>query len=403
MNTCNLVVLTSLLIFIFCLDVQSQVSPHKFGKGIHVYGQDSTFHLRFGFRFQNLFTTEFTSVDGSLEDASANFLVRRARLKFDGFAFSPKLKYKMELGLSNRDIGGGSGPETNRASRLILDAFITWNFYKNFSLKVGQGKLPGNRERVISSGNLQFVDRSRVNSRFNIDRDYGIQILHHFKPGKGDFLIKEVFSLSQGEGRNLTSGNIGGLDYTFRVELLPFGTFQSSGDYIGSAIKYEIKPKLSIGVTYDINDGAVKERGQLGSFIQDASGSYIGKTLQTVFVDFMYKHKNFSMMGEFAHKKTSDDDPLVFDDASTLIGTFFTGSGYVLQAGYMMPKNVELAFRYTTITPDETVSDDEKEYTLGLSKYIVGHKLKVQSDLTYRDREISNDKLFWRIQMDIHF
>ena len=51
---------------------------------------------------------------------------------------------------------------------------------KNFEIWFGQGKLPGNRERVISSGNLQQVDRSLLNSLFTIDRDFGFQLRHHF-------------------------------------------------------------------------------------------------------------------------------------------------------------------------------------------------------------------------------
>ena len=180
---------------------------------------------------------------------------------------------------------------------------IQYNFHKNFSIKVGQGKLPGNRERVISSGNLQFVDRSRVNSRFNIDRDFGITLMNHHTIS-GDFIMKEVFSLSQGEGRNITAGNLGGgFDYTFRAEFLPWGNFKSKGDYSGSDLKREPKPKLAIGVTYDINDNAVRERGQNGSFIFDEvemTRNYLGKTLQTIFIDAMFKYKGFSLMGEFA-------------------------------------------------------------------------------------------------------
>ena len=43
-----------------------------------------------------------------MENANTSAFIRRARLKFDGFALSPKLKYKLELGLSNRDIAGAS-------------------------------------------------------------------------------------------------------------------------------------------------------------------------------------------------------------------------------------------------------------------------------------------------------
>ena len=93
--------------------------------------------------------------------------------------FLTKLKYKLELGLSNKDIGGIS-EFTNNAPRYILDAVIKWNFHENLVLWIGQTKLPGNRGRVISSANLQLVDRSLLNKRFNIDRDMGVQLRHHF-------------------------------------------------------------------------------------------------------------------------------------------------------------------------------------------------------------------------------
>ena len=48
-------------------------------------------------------------------------------------------------------------------------------------------KLPGNVERVVSSANLQLIDRSLLNSRFNIDRDLGIQLRHKTKLGSEFF------------------------------------------------------------------------------------------------------------------------------------------------------------------------------------------------------------------------
>ena len=86
---------------------------------------------------------------------------------------------------------------------------MKWNFSGNFVLWAGQTKLAGNRERVVSSGDLQMVDRSLLNSRFNIDRDIGLQLRHHFNL-TDTFIVKEVFSISQGEGRNVTTGNLGG-------------------------------------------------------------------------------------------------------------------------------------------------------------------------------------------------
>ena len=127
----------------------------------------------------------------------------------------------MEFGLTLNDLSGGNNKDHGLAPRYILDTYVDWNFYKNFSLKAGQAKLPGNRERVISSANLQLVDRSLLNTRYNIDRDIGIQLSHHFKIGK-QFLVREIVSFSQGEGRNISGNNSGGYNCTFRLEVLPF-------------------------------------------------------------------------------------------------------------------------------------------------------------------------------------
>ena len=382
----------------------AQFIPQKFGKGFRIMGKDSTFYLKFGFRFQNLYTGEWTLADDKLsgaEDYESAFLIRRSRLKFDGWAFSPKVKYKFELGLSNRDNSGGISPEFRTTPKFILDASVEWNFFQNFSILFGQRKLPGNRERVISSGNLQFVDRSRLNSRYNIDRDMGLQLKHKLKIGKS--LVKSTIALTQGEGRNVTEGNFGGSCYTFHVDFLPMGDFTSKGDYVGSDVKREKTPKLAVGLTYDLNQNAVRERGQNGSFIQDSDGVYVGKDLKTFFADLMFKYQGFSVMMEYADKKAANDNPIVLDDADNVIGTFYTGTGFNVSLGYLLKSNYEIAVRYTDIKPDEGVSNDETHYTLGISKFIVGHKLKVQTDFSIIEKDGRNDALLVRAQMDIHF
>ena len=250
-----------LIIFFFTgiIAFAQETNAPKFGKGLfNLVGKDSSYTMKIATRMQFLAISNWESEDGSLINPESNFLVRRARLKFDGFAFSPKLKYKLELGLSNRDISGASEFNGN-TPRYILDAVIMWNFYENFELWVGQTKLPGNIERVISSGNLQQVDRSLLNSRFNIDRDQGIQLRHHFDLSD-NFLVREKFAISQGEGRNITEGNLGGHQYTARLEFLPLGKFESDGEYSGSDLKREEKPILMIAATYDHNNNAVKKQ-----------------------------------------------------------------------------------------------------------------------------------------------
>ncbi|MFL0082104.1 porin [Tenacibaculum maritimum] len=394
--------LTSVSMLMLCsMQAQQKQSP-KFGKGLfNLVGKENSWSMNIGARMQFLTIAKWDSDADGLSNPSSSFLVRRARLKFNGFAFSPTLKYKLELGLTNNDIGGVS-EFTNNAPRYILDAVVKWNFYHNFELWAGQTKLPGNRERVVSSGNLQLVDRSLLNSRFNIDRDLGLQLRHHFRLSK-NIIVKEVLSIAQGEGRNITTGNLGGHQYTARVEVLPFGEFSSKGDYKGGDLKREKKPKLAIGGSYDFNNNAVKNRSNQGSYMKNDIGFY-ETNITTVFVDAMLKYKGFSFMGEYAYRDAKD--PIAKNSDGSLTGDQVqVGSGVNLQTGYLFPSNWELSGRYTNISLDKaiTAKNPENQYTLGLSKYVAGHKLKIQTDVSYLDLDIKPNQLMYRLQVDIHF
>lgn len=391
----------SLLFVINTLNAQEANAP-KFGKGLfNLVGKDNSWSMKIGARMQFLGTSVWDSNSSGLSNQESSMLVRRARLKFSGFAFSPKLKYKLELGLSNKDIGGAS-EFTNNAPRYILDAVVKWNFHENFVLWVGQTKLPGNRERVVSSANLQMVDRSLLNKRFNIDRDMGVQLRHHFNISDS-FIVKEVFSIAQGEGRNVTTGNLGGFQYTARVELLPFGNFTSKGDYVGSDLKREQNLKFALGASYDLNNNAVKTRSNQGSYMRTNTGGFYQTNISTLFVDAMLKFKGFSFMGEYALRDAKD--AIAKNDDNSLTGDkVTTGNSLNLQSGYLFAKNWEMSGRYTNVTYDKFLGKGaENQYTLGLSKYIAGHKLKVQTDVSYLDLVNKTNQFMYRLQVDIHF
>ena len=394
---------TTVIVLLLCIKTinAQEANAPKFGKGLFdLKGKDNSWSMNMSARMQFLGTSTWNSRGSGLSDQETSMLVRRARLKFSGFAFSPKLKYKIELGLSNRDISGAS-VYTSNAPRYILDAVLKWNFHENFVLWVGQTKLPGNRERVVSSANMQLVDRSLLNSRFNIDRDMGVQLRHHFNVSE-NFIIKEAFSIAQGEGRNITTGNLGGLQYTTRIEMLPFGNFTSKGDYSGGDLKREENLKWALGASYDFNNNAVKNRSNQGSYMANDTGFY-QTNISTLFVDTMLKYKGFSFMGEYAYRNAAD--PLAKNSDNSLTGDkVVTGNSLNLMSGYLFKNNWEFSGRYTNVTYDQFLGKGaENQYTLGLSKYIAGHKLKIQSDISYLDVVNKTNKLMYRLQVDIHF
>ena len=395
------------LVFLFSLTAYAQdIVNNSFGKGFYnVVAADSSYSMNLAARIQSLYIGEWDVNDeDGIHNSSSQFLIRRARLKFGGFVLNPKVKYKIELGLTNKDQGKVAS-DNNMAPKMILDAVVKWNFYKNFTLWAGQTKLPGNRERVISSANLQLVDRSLVNKIFNIDRDMGVQLRHYFTLGK-NFTVVESLAMSQGEGRNLVQDNLGGYQWTARVEVYPFGKFKGKGDYVGGAVKRQQTPKLAIGATYDINNNAVKDRSNMGSYmlIDDGLG-YYETNINSIFIDAMFKYQGFSFMAEYANRQA--DNPIaVNSDGSETGDVVDVGDGLNLVSGYLFDNDVELTGRYTTISLEKelTGSDLQSQYTFGLSKYFTGHKLKVQTDVSYLDIE-NNDTsgLMYRMQFELHF
>lgn len=405
-------------IFLVCASGNAQTVKAKMGKGIGFVAADSSLSMQFNTRFQ----TQYVGVHQlDSKDYTDQFTIRRFRLKFKGFMYKPEIQYKIELALSNRDQGDFFAEHRGAAS-IVLDAVLKWKFAPGWQLWVGQTKLPGNRQRVISSGALQLVDRSILNSRYNIDRDKGLWLHHEHK--LGSMVVREIVAMTSGEGRNISGvSNDSGYDYTFRGELLPFGKFTNKGDYFGADLARESSPKLSIGVTYDHNFGTNRERGQLGRFLftdvvdDDGKQTAQRSDLSTVFVDAMFKYSGFSVLYEYANKKVADGRVWGYKTGATDINDilyFYTGVAHSIQTGYLFKNNMAVDFRFSDnkpaivqINPLETTpeydfhTDPEKRYEIGFSKFIVGHTLKFQASAIYRDRLTKEDQMIYMAQLEI--
>ena len=375
------------IILLFIASVYSassqDITNNRFGKGlINVFAKDSSWSSKVAFRYQTRYEGNYDLVDS---DYTGRAFVRRARIKGNGFAFSPKITYKFEY-----DVANG----------YVLDAVVKWNFTGNWTVWFGQTKLPGNIERVFSSQKLQLVDRSLLNSKFTLDRDAGAQLRHHFKLGN-TFLVREIFAVSQGEGLNDKSKSTGN-GYTGRIELLPFGNFTKKGDYFAADLKREKTPKLMLSATYDFNQNAMLSRGQKGNYL-------VGdlENLQTLFIDAHFKYQGFSFFGEYVDRKTSDGSPLLensFLDGESIDECYYTGESINLQLGYLMKNNWEIAGRYTNVNANDLYDNNDLiQYTIGFSKYVVGHNLKVQTDFSYTTEQGENDKLLFRLQTEFNF
>jgi phosphate-selective porin OprO/OprP len=366
------------------LNVQNGISITK----------DSLFQLNLRFRMQNRFGLRtFSGEDLSIEQT--DFRVRRLRLRFDGYVLNPKIQYYIQLGFSKADLDLDGGAY----AQPIRDAIVYYHVTPNLYFGLGQSKLPGNRERVVSSGNLQFADRSIANGVFTLDRDFGF-FGYYTLPTKGTAQYQIKGAVSTGEGRNPSVGDRG-LSYTGRFEYLPFGKFKNSGDYSEGDLEFEAKPKLAVGVTYSWNEKAARSRGQMGSTL------YENRDQHVFIADAMFKYVGWGLMAEYFNRSAVNP---ITENAEGLRRAVWIGEGANFHLSRMVSRKSELALRYAFVSPDEEINRYEKraeEAVLGFTRYLHGHRIKLQGNFGYSwfdaVTKLPNPDNFWFWTFQVEF
>lgn len=348
-------------------------------KGIQYSSKDSLFYTNFRFRMQN--RLRFNNVLDGTSNNEIEARVRRLRMRMDGYIYTPKISYSVQLAFTR----GDQDFDDTGIPNIIRDAVIFYNFTEDFYISFGQNKLPGNRQRVNSSGSMQFSDRSMVNSNFTIDRDFGVSF--NLSKKISNMPVNAKAAISTGEGRPIISTD-DGLAYTARVEFLPLGSFTNDGDYSEGDLEREVKPKLSIGGGYSYNDRTTREGGQTGKFVQNPF------TLKTAFADAIFKYQGFAYQVEYMRRDV--DNPLNILDNDKDEETYaYKGWGINQQTSYLLNKGYEIAARYTYVKPHQDIQRFEQQtevMELGLTKYMKAHRLKFQlnGNYTYKDGQFNN-------------
>ncbi len=373
----------------------SALPYYNYGKGLGVTSADSLFQLNIRFRMQNRVTYNDNEDLGSSYEAH----IRRLRLRFDGYVGNPKFQYVIQLSFAPGDLGGAlvEGKNIN----IIRDAAISYVHNKHWNFLFGQTKLPGNRQRINSSGSLQLTDRSINNSQFNIDRDFGIQA-NYLNQSKDAFSYRVKTAVSSGEGRNWT-GKDENVALTGKVEVLPFGTFKKGGEYFEGDIQYEEEPKLMLSGVLHKNFGANLSRGQQGNELFEA------RDLQSVFIDALAKYRGWAGMIAYMNRTTNDPITTMIDaNGATQTRYVFAGEGMDYQLSYTFPSShYEVIGRFSTQNVDDKIYQlnvpNQKQYSLGVTKYIWEHAFKVQTEFSYDKLQFQNgqEKGNWYVRFQI--
>ena len=343
------------------------------GKGITFRPKNDSYELTLRFRMQNMVGLHFND-RFSLSEAEAQ--IKRLRLRFDGYIFSPKFVYSIQLGFSSYD----AEMIPNGNMNIIRDAIVYFVPNSSWNIGFGQTKVKANRARVNSSSALQFVDRSIVNSEFGGDRDVGF-FGEYYYGDHDSFALAAKGSVTLGEGRNWNTSGLaaGGFAYTGKLELYPLGRLHGKGEYIEGDVEVEETPKLMIGLGYTFNNKAQRVQGWKGGIIYDDQTRDIG----SYYADLVVKYKGFALAADYIGRH-------LFNQPAAISGNQFiyTGSGLNVQGSYLFDKKWELAVRNSTMFPDKEIQPLAgysmwNQSTVGLTRYIIGHSLKVQLDISY--------------------
>ncbi|TDP01639.1 OprO/OprP family phosphate-selective porin [Flavobacterium sp. 245] len=360
-------------------------------KGIELRTRDNKFlfqlQSRLQFRFSTPNDTDPLTYDDYSQTAKTTFKINRARLKVGGHAFHLWLKYYWEYELSQSN---------------LLDFRLMVEKWEWLSFKAGQWKVEYTRERFISSGEQQTVDRSLINRPFTADRQMGVEIYGHLK-GAGIADFNYWAAALTGTGRGNTANDDSNLMYFGRAQWNFLGRFL---DFEGSDLEFHEKPTPIIAISGLTNRSPYTRFSQSGGgslegFENGAPGQY---RVNQWNIESAFMYRGFSWQSELHTKKIIDK--LNFDDTTTL-------RGYYVQAGYFFsnafewwPKKLEMAARHAGYRPDNSIKQNsQEETTIAFNWFFNGHKNKLTSEVSYfsfQDKTLPLEQGWrFRIQWDI--
>lgn len=368
----------------------SELPYYSYSRGLGFTTPDSAYSLNLRFRLQARAANSFDET-GII---ASQWAIRRLRLRLDGFAFSPRITYAIQLSFATDDASQQVG-EYNL--NLIRDAVVFYRVLPELTLGFGQTKLPGNRQRVNSSSALQLVDRSIANAAFTIDRDFGFFAVYRSLPANQTGYILRG-AVSSGKGRNWSSYDGYGLCYTGRAELYPTGAFTNEGVFFEGDLEREQRPKIMLGFTWSFNDNAIRTRGQLGDLLPAS------RDMRSAFADFLLKYRGWAFSADYMYRGTYD--PLLVNPADSGLSAVLTGSGWNFQGSYLFRNNLEVVARYSRVDPEAQVSvllPAGQEMRLGVNKYLRGHSLKLQMDGGWNTSRLAGaaETGFWDIRFQL--
>lgn len=321
-------------------------SPHAFAFK-NVEG-DSTLRIDGMVQARYLATIEAQRPGG--EDA-IGFQLARARFGFGGQLGSPALTYRLFM------------QGNNLTEFVLFDAWTQYAFAEGWSVRLGQFKLPFDRERYLTSPfNLLTAERSILDPVFYPVRGQGVQV------GYESERVRWFSAFSDGQRTDqLAFNDPAEADYavTSRAELRlgpaswnQFNTMTAfAGDKFGSLV--------GAGVHFQEGGHSAAQAGLRGA---DRALTFTG--------DLGFEGDGWSLMGLFVGRTLEDG---VAER---------TDLGFFVQGSLALGAHHDVFARYALLDPDDARAanqDDFSTITAGVNYYVIprSEALRVTAEVTY--------------------
>jgi phosphate-selective porin OprO and OprP len=358
----------------------------SYGKnGFEFRTDNDRFSLAIQNRIQARYAEPFDSDPRTLADLERDeksFMIRRARTKLTGHAYAPWIKYYLQY---------------EWAQPVLRDLSLTVDKYKWAQVRVGRGKVNYNNERVASSGNQQFVNRSIVNDVFTVDRQQGIEVKGNLFSGTW-YDMTYYAGVFTGLGIGERNNDDDHLMYSGRLQWNAMGGEMKSSQ---SDTEFLDKPALNISIAANSNQSKctafetdsrscrrlvdVNDRG--GSRYRDpanttAAGAQAGQyKIDQLMEEVYFKYNGFSLLHELHAKKIKDT--LNNDAETNLLGGFVQAGFFPHQQFNIIPKEIELAGRYAFVDMDtDRDNDKQTEFSAVINYFLEGHFNKLSLQLS---------------------
>ncbi|MBI1316714.1 porin [bacterium] len=333
----------------------------------------------------------------------ARFRIRRLRLRLSGELASGKFEYRLNADLSR------STEVADQSSGYLLDAWLAYNMSRRWSITFGQRTTStDSRSLRMGSQTLQFTERNRLISAFATVREFGLFVDGTVRLSERHYL-RPSLAFTHGDGLSLQ--NFGGLKYGGRLDYLPFGLFNTFGQFRQVDLVRERTPKLVVGGYYSFNDGVTSRNGDAGGEILylDEQGDPALPDYSKYGIDLLFKYQGVSLSAEWVMSTASVPNDLtqrvrtdgsvtsdfeingVQDVENYVKNRMILGDGFNVQAGYIFPSGWSVDGRYTQLNADEfsflnntLFYDRPRYYTLGVGKFFDrNYSFRIQADYTW--------------------